>query len=48
MNQHLARRNDPNADQSRMNEGLAVFIENPSDAFLVDQLVFLELVAAEK
>lgn len=42
--QRNAQRTDPTLDDTKITQGLAAFVKKPSDGFLVDQLVFLELV----
>lgn len=42
------QRTDSTLDDARINEDLRNFDARPSDCFLVDQLVFLELVSNEK
>ncbi|CAF4481179.1 unnamed protein product [Rotaria magnacalcarata] len=43
--QRSAQRTDLTLDDSKITQGLTAFVKKPSDCFLVDQLVFLELVA---
>lgn len=42
--QRSAQRTDSTLDDSKITEGLTAFVKKISDGFLVDQLVFLELV----
>lgn len=42
--QRIVQRTDPNLDDVKITNGLTAFVKKPSDCFLVDQLVFLELV----
>lgn len=42
--QRSAQRTDTTLDEAKITEGLTAFVKKPSDCFLVDQLVFLELV----
>ncbi len=42
--QRIAQKTDPNLDEGRITKGLSAFVKKPSDCFLVDQLVFLELL----
>lgn len=46
--QRSRQRTDSTLDDARINEDLRNFDAKPSDCFLVDQLVFLELVSNEK
>ena len=46
--QRTAQRTDSTLDDGRITDGLRAFVNKPSDCFLVDQLVFLELVSNEK
>ncbi len=43
--QRTAQRTNPMLDDGKITQGLAAFVKKPSDCFLVDQLVFLELVS---
>ncbi|CAF0969471.1 unnamed protein product [Adineta steineri] len=42
--QRTRQRTDTTLDDSKITDGLTAFVKKPSDCFLVDQLVFLELV----
>jgi hypothetical protein len=42
--QRRAQKTDPNLDDAKITQGLTAFVKKPSDCFLVDQLVFLELI----
>ncbi len=42
--QRTAQKTDPNLDDGKITQGLTAFVKKPSDCFLVDQLVFLELL----
>ncbi|CAF4850074.1 unnamed protein product, partial [Rotaria sp. Silwood1] len=42
--QRSAQRTDPTLDDTKITQGLTAFVKKTSDCFLVDQLVFLELV----
>lgn len=42
--QRTAQRTDPTLDDGQITHGLTAFVKKPSDCFLVDQLVFLELL----
>ncbi|CAF1128788.1 unnamed protein product [Adineta steineri] len=43
--QRTAQKADPNLDEAKIAEGLKSLVQKPSDCFLVDQLVFLELMS---
>ncbi len=43
--QRTAQRTDSTLDDAQITHGLTAFVKKPSDCFLVDQLVFLELVS---
>ncbi len=42
--QRTVQRTDSTLDDGKITQGLTAFVKKPSDCFLVDQLVFLELV----
>ena len=42
--QRTAQKTDPTLDDGKIAQGLTTFVKKPGDCFLVDQLVFLELV----
>jgi hypothetical protein len=42
--QRTAQKTDPSLDDAKIAQGLAAFVKKPTDCFLVDQLVFLELI----
>lgn len=42
--QRTLQKTDPNLDDGKISQGLASFVKKPSDCFLVDQLVFLEMI----
>ncbi|CAF2918007.1 unnamed protein product [Rotaria sp. Silwood2] len=42
--QRSAQRTNPTLDETQITQGLTAFVKKTSDCFLVDQLVFLELV----
>ncbi|CAF3700331.1 unnamed protein product [Adineta steineri] len=46
--QRTRQRTDTTLDDSKITDGLTAFVKKPSDCFLVDQLVFLELVETKK
>ncbi|CAF3676409.1 unnamed protein product [Rotaria sordida] len=41
--QRTAQKTNPNFNEAQVTEGLKAFVKKPTDCFLVDQLVFLEL-----
>jgi NIMA (never in mitosis gene a)-related kinase len=43
--QRTAQKTDPNLDDGKIAQGLTAFVKKPGDCFLVDQLVFLELIS---
>jgi NIMA (never in mitosis gene a)-related kinase len=42
--QRTVQRTDSTLDDGKITQGLTAFVKKPSDCFLVDQLVFLELL----
>jgi hypothetical protein len=42
--QRTAQKTDPTLDDVKITQGLTAFVKKTSDCFLVDQLVFLEIV----
>ena len=43
--QRTAQKTNDNLDDEKIARGLTAFVKKPADCFLVDQLVFLEMVA---
>ncbi|CAF1590507.1 unnamed protein product [Adineta steineri] len=43
--QRTAQKTDPNLDDVKISEGLKSIVQKPANCFLVDQLVFLELIS---
>ena len=43
--QRTVQKTDPNLDDAKIAQGLTSFVKKPGDCFLVDQLVFLELIS---
>lgn len=39
----MAKKSDPSLDEAKIDQGLSSIVKNPSDCFLVVQLVFLEM-----
>ncbi|CAF1428016.1 unnamed protein product [Adineta steineri] len=44
MEQRIAQKSDPRIDDAKITEGLKAFVKRPEECFVVDQLVFLELI----
>jgi hypothetical protein len=42
--QRTAQKTDPSLDDAKITRGLTAFVIRPADCFLVEQLVFLELM----
>jgi hypothetical protein len=42
--QRTAQKTNPNLDDAKITQGLRAIVDKTSDCFLVDQLVFLELI----
>jgi len=45
MKQRTAQKLDPTIDEAKIVQGLAAFPGKPSDYFLIDQLVFIDMIS---
>jgi len=45
MKQRTAQKSDPTIDEEKIQQGLTAFPGKPSDYFLIDQLVFLDMIS---